>query len=112
MIEQIEVGLPLVLVGLTSVAAYLVGGRALGLAPAQLREAGRQALECIGLTVVFLCANVTLGLSAILISRTLSAPFMSVYVLSDMSLVVLSALQGILFGCWRARRQRLDGAGA
>jgi hypothetical protein len=61
----------------------------------------RQLCELAGLTVVFLAANLGIGLTVILATRALSDRFISVYLLNDMTLVALSALQGVLFGCWR-----------
>jgi hypothetical protein len=58
-------------------------------------------LELGGLTVVFLVANLALGVAVVLSMRALSLPFVSIYVLDDASLVVLSALQGAIFGWWR-----------
>ena len=89
------------LLALTSVAAYLVGTRALGLSRQGLRLAVREVLELAGLTVVFLVVNLAVGLAFILTTRALSMRFVSAYVLSDVTLVALSALQGVIFGCWR-----------
>jgi hypothetical protein len=110
--DQIAPGLLPLLVALTSAIAYVIGARTLGLAPRRLRWAARQTLELAGLTVIFLVANLAIGLAVILVSRALSARFVSVYILSDVSLVGLSALQGVMFGCWRARSHRSTGAGA
>jgi hypothetical protein len=89
------------LVVLTSVGAYLIGTRALGLPRQGLRPAVRRTLELAGLAVVFLVANLAVGLAVILTTRALSTRFVSVYVLSDVSLVALSALQGVIFSWWR-----------
>lgn len=89
------------LVVLTSAAAYLIGTRALGRSRQGLRSAVRKTLELAGLTVVFLVVNLAVGLAFILTTRALSMRFVSAYVLSDVTLVVLSALQGAIFGCWR-----------
>jgi hypothetical protein len=110
--DQLAPALLVLLVALTSAIAYVIGARVLGLAPGRLRWAGRQTLELAGLTVVFLVTNLTIGLAVILVGRALSGRFVSVYILSDVSLVGLSALQAVMFGCWRARRDRLTGAGA
>jgi len=92
--------LPL-LVALTSVAAYLIGVHLLGLSRRGLARAVGRTLELAGLTVVFLVANLAIGLAVVLATRALSMRFVSVYILNDVSLVVLSALQGIIFGWWR-----------
>ena len=93
----------LLLVGLTSSAAYLVGRRRLGLGRQQLGMAVSSMLELVGLSLLFFTANVAIGLVTILAARELTAAFLSVYTLNDASLVVLSALKGLVFGCWRAR---------
>jgi hypothetical protein len=40
---------------------------------------------------------------AVLAIRSFTAGFLSVYLLNDPSLVLLSALQGIIFESWRGR---------
>lgn len=95
-----ELFLPLLLTA-TSVLGYAVGIRAVGLSRRRLGWAVRQLCELAGLTVVFLAANLAIGLTVILATRALSGRFISVYLLNDMTLVAVSALQGVLFGCWR-----------
>jgi hypothetical protein len=92
--------LPL-LVLLTSTGAYVIGARVLGLPGRGLGPAVRQTFEMAGLTVVFLVVNLALGLAFVLASRALSMPFVSVYILNDVTLIALSALQGVIFGWWR-----------
>jgi hypothetical protein len=36
-------------------------------------------------------------------------PFVSVYILNDVTLVALSALQGVVFGWWRREKQPRSG---
>ncbi len=92
--------LPL-LVALTSVTAGVIGVRVLGLPRRRLARAVGRTLELAGLTVVFLVANLALGLAIVLATRALSTRFVSAYILNDVSLVALSALQGVVFGWWR-----------
>lgn len=92
--------LPL-LVALTSVTAYGIGVRVLGLSRRGLARAVGRTLELAGLTMMFLVANLALGLAIVLATRALSTRFVSVYILNDMTLVALSALQGVVFGWWR-----------
>ena len=94
-----ELFLPL-LVALTSVGAYAVGRVVLGLSPRELGPAVRHALEVTGLAVVFLFANLGIGLAAVLGARALSTRFISVYILNDASLIALSALQAIVVDWW------------
>ncbi|HKW95833.1 MAG TPA: hypothetical protein VJX92_28355 [Methylomirabilota bacterium] len=95
----------LALVAFTTVIAYVVGTRALNMSRRALRGALRQTLELAGLTVVFLLVNLGLGVGIVLVSRDLIGRFISVYVLNDISLVGLSALQAVAFGCWRLNDQ-------
>jgi hypothetical protein len=99
-----ELLLPL-LVLVTSAGAYLIGARVLGLPGRGLGQAVRRTFEMAGLTVVFLIVNLALGLAFILATRALSLPFVSVYILNDVTLIALSALQGVIFGWWRGQRR-------
>lgn len=94
-----ELFLPLLVV-LTSLAGYLIGVRS-GRTGRGLRAALGRTLELAGLTVVFLVANLALGLAVVLTMRALAMPFVSVYLLDDVSLVAVSAIQGVIFGWWR-----------
>src|SRR5262245_12452421 len=91
----------LALVAITSVAAYWMGRRRLGLAPAGLRPAVTRLLECLGLTVLFLLGNQALGIAAIVVARAVTGGFVSLYLVDDVSLAVLSLLQALLFAWWR-----------
>lgn len=91
----------LLLVSTTSLAAVVIGARGLGLSRAGLKVAVQCALEVVGASVVFFVVNLVVALSAILTVRTFTSQFVSVYLLDDQMLVVLSAVQGIAFQCWR-----------
>lgn len=91
----------LILAGVTSMAAVLVGTRGLGLRRVDLRAALVKALECVGLILAFFAANAILGLTAIILGRTMTGIFVSSYVVSDATLLGVSFLQGIVFHCWR-----------
>jgi hypothetical protein len=93
----------ILLVGCTSLVAYLVGGWKLGLARESFSGAVGRMLEFVGASVMFLVANLTVGLAAILVVRNMTGRFVSAYLLNDVSIVVLSTLQGLLFECWRER---------
>jgi hypothetical protein len=93
----------LLLVSMTSIAAYLFGRHRLGLERRRLGVAVLSVLELIGLSLLFFTVNVGLGLASILAARELTSAFVSVYTLNDVSLVGLSVLQGLVFGFWRAR---------
>jgi hypothetical protein len=96
-----QVVLILALVAITSIAAYLVGRRRLDLAPGGLRSAAVRLLECLGLAVLFLLGNQALGVAVIVAARAVTGGFVSLYMVDDVSLVVLSLFQALLFAWWR-----------
>lgn len=89
------------MVGLTTVAAYLVGTHTLRLERRKLGPASAEALELVGLAIVFLAANLVAGICLILGARALSGRFLSVYWVNDSTLGLLSILQAVVFQCWR-----------
>lgn len=91
----------LILVALTSLGAWAVGTRRLGLETPRLRAAMGQLLQCLGLVVVFLAANLALGFAAIALVRGLTDTFVSMYVLEGFMLPVLSLLQALVFAWWQ-----------
>jgi hypothetical protein len=96
----------LILVALTSLGAYGLGVRALRLSPGTLPCAMRRLLLGVGLAVVFLAANAVLGVTAILATRA-TGRSISPYLISDVTLVILSLLQGLVFAHWlEASRER------
>jgi hypothetical protein len=99
----------LVLVGLTSLAACVVGLRRRGPAARGLGWAVSRTVECAGLALVFLLANLVLGVGLILGFRALTGRFVSVYILRDDTLVLFSILQGVVTRWWWADRPGADG---
>jgi hypothetical protein len=97
MVQIIVLGL----VGVTSVAACLASVKWLGLSGHGLQAALARTLEMIGTAAVFFAVNLTLGVTAILAVRSLTNVFVSVYLIDDVSLLLLSALQGVIFATWR-----------
>jgi hypothetical protein len=97
MIEPVVV----ILAGVTSVAALWVGTQWLRFRPGDLAAAVGKMLECLGLVLVFFTANAVLGLVAIIGGRTLTGVFVSTYIMSDVAILGISFLQGLLFFCWR-----------
>ena len=91
----------LLLVGLTSVGAYWVGAKGFGLSGRGLRRAVERVLECGGMMLVFLVGNLAAGMITILAARAVTQQFVSLYLIDDEALVVLSLLQGFAFQCWR-----------
>jgi hypothetical protein len=96
----------LALAVVTSLAAYTIGTAGLGLRPARLWEAGRFALQLVGMSTVFLLGNLAIGLVCVLAVRGATGTFVSVYLLNDLTLGVLSAVQGVCFECWRTSGDR------
>jgi hypothetical protein len=92
------------LVAATSAAALSLGRRRGAGAPGALRAALLEGLECVGLTVVFFVANLALGALLTLVVRALTPLFVSLYLSADVSLLVLSALQALVFQRWRDAR--------
>jgi len=91
----------LTLVGLTSVGAYLVGLKALSLPRQQLFYSIRKTLEGLGMSLIFFMINLVVGITIILCVRSVTGFFLSVYKVADLSLLVLSCFQGLLFQRWR-----------
>jgi len=96
----------LTLVGATSVAAYLIGARGLGLPGRALGVATGRMLECLGLTLLFFGANLAAGVLAILAARALTGGFVSLFLVNDAILLPLSLLQALIFAWWRAASGR------
>ena len=96
--------LPAALV-LTSLVAYLVGSRRLGLPPARLGRAAGRALDCIGLGLLFLVLNLFVGGAVVLGLRLATGRFVSLYVLNDGTILLLSLLQGLIAQWWRQERR-------
>jgi hypothetical protein len=91
----------LIVAGLTSVGAYILGITRLRLSRSRLWEALGKTCECVGLTLVFFLLNLAVGMLAILAMRSLSGRFVSLYIASDVLLLVLSLLQALAFQAWR-----------
>ena len=102
----------LVLVGLTSMAAALFAVRRLAWPAAALASGARVALELLGAGLVCFVVNLGLGVGVILLVRALSPRPVSVYVLNDVALLVLSLLQGLVLQGWRQASRDPRHAGA
>jgi|SRR5512144_2823246 hypothetical protein len=93
----------LTVTGLTSVGACAIGMRRLGLPGDGLGQALLGMCRLAGTAIVFLSLNLLIGLAGVLLARGLGV-FVSVYLLNDAFLPVLSVLQAVIFECWRAQR--------
>jgi hypothetical protein len=95
-------GPTLLFLGLAGVTSLVAGLLMPGAKRPGLGRAGLLALELVGMSALFLVANLLLGGAIVLAIRLVWPPqFVSIYVLNDLSLVALSILQGALFFCWR-----------
>ena len=70
----------------------------------RVRAAGAGILEFAGLWMVCLASNVALGAAAVVVLRHVTGVFISIYVLNDLVLVILSALQAAGFRAWMTTR--------
>ena len=89
----------------TSLGAYLVGCRPLRLPRARLGWAVGRALDCVGLGLVFLGLNLAVGGVLVLGLRAATGRFVSLYVLNDGTILLLSLLQGMVAQWWREARR-------
>lgn len=85
---------------LTSLCALLLATRKFGLTWSGLREAAGHMLECIGVTLVFLVANIGATVLVVFAGRVLLRGFVSLYFANDVVLLGLSLLQGLTFQRW------------
>ena len=83
----------------TSALAYLFGIRR-GRGTSRLGVAVAQAIAVIGAGVAFFVTNALLGVLAILVLRASTGHFISVYVLNDVSLLLASMFQALIFRAW------------
>ena len=84
---------------LTSLGAYGLGVRALRLHAGTLPSAMSRLLAGVGLALVFLAANVLLAMTIIFALRA-TGRFVTLYLISDVTVVILSLLQGLVFAHW------------
>lgn len=94
----------LIVAAMTSAAACAVGVRWLGLRPERLGPAVRGMCQLAGVALVFLAVNVALGLAVVMLARGVLRVFVSVYVLDDVYLPLLSLIQAAIFESWRGLR--------
>ena len=92
-----------VVLGLSSVAAYLLGTRRHGLSRAGLRASLAATVEAIGLGVLFFLGNLALVLIPLAASRALGIRFVSIYSIDYFTLATVSFLQGLVLRWWRDR---------
>lgn len=100
----------LIIAALTSVGIFVLGVTRLRLSKSGLRLAVGKTCECVGLALVFLLLNLALGVLAVLAGRSLSGRFVSLYIVSDATLLILALLQALTFQAWRdgSRHHRIS----
>jgi hypothetical protein len=91
-----------VLTAMTSFAVVFVGITRLALKPVTLRAALREFTECLGASVLFFAFNSLLAIAVVFLVRGLWG-FVSVYLLTNWMLVVISAFQGFVVQMWWRR---------
>ena len=91
----------LVVAALTSVGAFIFGIVRLRFSRSRLWLALGKTCECLGLTLVFCVLNLAVAMFAIFATRLLSGRFVSLYLASDTTFVMLSLLQALTFQAWR-----------
>lgn len=92
----------LMMAGLTSVGAYILGVKGLRLSGSHLWAGIGKTCESIGLTLVFFVLNLIVGVIIVYATRSVMGRFVSLYYLSDTTLLTLSLLQALTFQAWRA----------
>jgi hypothetical protein len=100
----------LILVGATSLGTFLLGVKGFGLPVSRLRQAMAKICEALGLMVVFAVVNLAAAMLAVLTVRWLTGWFVSLYIAADMTLLLLAALQALVFQAWRETSHRLQPA--
>jgi hypothetical protein len=86
----------------SSLLAGVLALRVLRLRSAALRPALVRLLEWAGLTAGFYALNLALGVLAVAALRKATGSFVSMYLNTDTTVVLLSALQAVVFQWWRA----------
>jgi hypothetical protein len=91
----------LIITGLTSAGMFILGVIGLRLSRSGLGLVLGKVCECIGLTLVLFLLNLAVGMFAILAWRSLTGRFVSIYIASDTTVLILSLLQALTFQAWR-----------
>lgn len=94
----------LVPVALTCLAVAFLEARRQPRAAASLRAALSKALEAVGMTILFFLGNVATGALVTVAARAFDVTFISIYLTTDVALLVLSLLQALIYQRWREAR--------
>lgn len=90
---------PLLVVALTSAAVYALARRRFGLPPAGLRRALPRLLETAGLAVGLYVLQVAVAVGLTALARG-AGLFVSIYLSTDLSLLVAACLQAVILELW------------
>jgi len=90
---------------LSSLVLWLSGARR----PRSGRVWRRALCEFVGLWMLCLALNVALGVAIILTVRTATPVFISIYILNDVTIALVSGLQAFLL-YWRRHRAAIEAA--
>jgi hypothetical protein len=88
------------LIAFTSTGAMLIGIRG-RLATRTLIAGVAEALEVLGAGLVFFAINLATGIVALLLARVVGTGYPSLYLAADVTVLILSLLQGLTLHCWR-----------
>jgi hypothetical protein len=95
---------------ISSLAVAAFGRWGIGLSLKLLSVAVRRMLEFLGLWLLCLGVNVGLGTLAVLTFRSITARFVSVYLVNDVSFVIFSAIQASIVHAWLSSSDGLEEA--
>jgi hypothetical protein len=84
----------------STLVAAAVARWGLGISATSLPAAVRHALQFLGLWFLCLALNVGLAVVAVLTFRTVTARFVSVYLVNDVSFLIFSAIQASILHAW------------
>lgn len=87
-------------VAITSMAGYFYGRNVARLPSRELTAACKSTLECVWFSLVFFAFNMLVGFVWVLVLRATTGSFVSLYVLTDLTLPIFSLFQGIIFHLW------------
>ena len=88
-------------VAITSLGGYLYGRNVARCPSRDLAAAWKATLECVWFSLVFFAFNMLVGFVWVLVLRAATGSFISLYVLTDVTLLIFSLFQGIIFHLWR-----------
>ena len=74
--------------------------------PRPLRLAIRRTLGCVGLSLVFFAVNLIVEAALVLLTRTLTGRFVTLYLAGDLMIVPISCLQALAVWWWRECARR------